>query len=171
MKPTTGVAAAAVDGGDHRLPHLTLDARQAAAAGLGLAEALAVAAADLPRDAQLVQLPLLLLVDLLHAGRFEQSVALLGRVGLQEGAALQAGLAHLAHVLLGDVVHRQLLGLLALLGAVLCQLQTEEEDRRSDDSFGVPTHPKVETHVFLLYLYRFLQCRAATTNRHHRLRR
>lgn len=103
-------------------PHLALDARQATAAGLGLAERLAIAAAVLARQAQLVQLPLLLLVDLLDAGGLEERVPLLGGVRMQEGRAVLHVDAAQVDLGLGDVVQRQAVSLLGLHGAVLCQL-------------------------------------------------
>lgn len=69
-----------------------------------------------------MELPLLFLVDLLHPRRFEQRVPAFWRVRLEEGALVQVGAADV-DVLLGDVVHRQLLGLGALLGTVLGQLK------------------------------------------------
>ena len=110
-----------VGGGGCGSSYLTLDASQAAAARLGLAEALAVAAAVLPGQAQLVQLPFLLLVDLLDAGRLEERVALLGGIRVEDGARVRAGPAQV-QLLLGHVVHRQTLGRLAVLRAVLGQL-------------------------------------------------
>ncbi|KAA8580722.1 hypothetical protein FQN60_013680 [Etheostoma spectabile] len=77
----------------------------AAATCLRLAEALAVATTVLPGDPQFMQLPLLLLFDLLHTGCFEQSVATFWRVGLEERALIQIGPTDV-NVLLRDVIHR-----------------------------------------------------------------
>lgn len=105
------------------LVYLTLDASQTAATCFGFAETLAVAATVLPRDPQLMKLPLLFLVNLFHPCCFEQSISAFRCVRLQEGALVQVGSADV-DVLLGDVVHRQLLGLGALLGTILSQLKT-----------------------------------------------
>lgn len=102
--------------------YLTFDAGQTAAARLGLAESLAVTTTVLPRDSQLVQLPLLLLINLLHTGCFEQRVPTFRWVRLEEGAFLQVGSTDV-DVLLWDVIHRELLSLLALLGSILSQLE------------------------------------------------
>lgn len=69
-----------------------------------------------------MQLPLLLLVDLLHTGLFEQCVATFRRVRLEEWSLLQVGSTDV-DVLLGDVVHGELLRLLVLLGSILSQLE------------------------------------------------
>lgn len=103
------------------LSYLTLDAGQAAAAGLWFTEALAVTATVLPGYPQLVQLPLLLLIDLLYAGRFEQHVPPLGRIRVEEGTIIQVGPTDV-NLILRDVIHRQSLCLLTLLGTVLGQL-------------------------------------------------
>lgn len=108
-------------------PHLALDARQAAATGLRLAEHLAVAAAVLPRETQLVQLALLLFVYLLDAGGLEERVSPLGRVRLQEGAVVHVHAAQV-DLVLGDVVQRQLIGLLRLLSTVLRKLGGRKEE-------------------------------------------
>lgn len=84
--------------------YLTFDASQAAATRLRFAETLAVATAVLPGDPQLMQVPLLLLVNLFHTSCFEQCVAMFRRVRLEERALIQVGSTDV-DVLLGDVVH------------------------------------------------------------------
>lgn len=69
-----------------------------------------------------MKLLLLLLIDLFHAGRFEQCIPAFGSVRLQEGALVQVGSADV-DIVFGDVVHCQLLGLRALLSTVLGQLR------------------------------------------------
>lgn len=103
--------------------YLTFDASQAAAARFRFAEALAVAAAVLPGDPQLVKLPLLFLINLFHPCCFQQRIAAFRCVRLEEGALVQVGSADV-DVVFGDVVHRQLLSLGTLLGTVLSQLRT-----------------------------------------------
>lgn len=97
--------------------YLAFNARQAAAAGLGVADLLAVTTAVLPGQADAVQLPLLLLVNLLHAHGFEQRPPLFGGVGLEEEAVLQVHVADV-DVVIGDVLDSELVGLLRLLCAV-----------------------------------------------------
>lgn len=91
--------------------YLTFNACQAAAAGLWVADLPAVAAAVLPGQADVVQLPLLLLVDLLHPHGFQQRTSLLGRVGLEEEAVLQVHIADV-DVIVRDVFNSELVGLL-----------------------------------------------------------
>lgn len=73
-----------------------------------------------------MQLPLFLLVDLLHTRRFEQRVAALGRVRLEKRALIEVGSTDV-NILLWDVVQCKLFGLLALLGSIFCQLNTKKE--------------------------------------------
>ena len=72
-----------------------------------------------------MQLPLLFLVNPLDASSFEEYMAPLGRVRVQEGAIVLAG-AGCAQVkvklLLWEVVYGQVLCLLTLLRAILGQL-------------------------------------------------
>lgn len=103
--------------------YLTFDASQAAAASLRFAEPLTVATTVLPGEPQLMQLPLFLLVDLLHTSRFEQLIAALGRVRLEKRALVDVGSTDV-NILLWDVIHCKFFGLLTLLGSIFCQLNT-----------------------------------------------
>lgn len=58
-----------------------------------------------------MQLPLLLLVNFLDAGGLEERMPPFGRVRLQEGAVVYVDAAQV-NLILGDVVQRQLVGLL-----------------------------------------------------------
>jgi len=106
--------------------YLTFDASQAAATCLRVAEALAVTTTVLPGDPQLMQLPLLLLVDLLHASCFEQCIAAFRWIRLEERALIQVGSTDV-DVLLRDVVYRQSIRFLAFLGSILCQLKQRRQ--------------------------------------------
>lgn len=74
--------------------YLALDARQAAAAGLGITDSVAATAAVLPGLAQGLQLSLLLAVDPPHTRGPQQSPSLPGREGLEEGHFLQPAACH-----------------------------------------------------------------------------
>lgn len=76
-----------------------------------------------------MQLPLLLLVNLLNTGCFEQCVAVFRWVRLKEGDFVDVGSADV-DVLLGDVVYSQSLCLLAVLGSILGQLERTQESHR-----------------------------------------
>lgn len=84
--------------------HLALNASQAAATRLWLAEALTITSAVLPGDPQVVQLPFLLLLDLLNPGSFEECIAAFRWVRLKEGTFVQVCPADV-DVLLWDVVN------------------------------------------------------------------
>lgn len=73
-----------------------------------------------------MQLPLLLFVDLLHTSCFQQCIAAFRRVRLEERAFIEVGSTDV-DVLLRDIVHRQLLCLLALLGSILSQLERKRQ--------------------------------------------
>lgn len=97
-----------------RPPYLALDARQAAAAGLGVTDPVAATATVLPGLAQSLQLPLLLPVDLAHARSPQQGPPLPGRVGVQGGHFLQPAAGHSLRQLL---IHR------GIVNGVHCQRQ------------------------------------------------
>lgn len=104
--------------------YLALNACQAAAAGLGIADLLTVTAAVLPGQTDAVQLPLLLLVNLLHPNSFEQCTPLLGWVGLEEKAILQVHIADV-NVIVRDVLNGELVGFLRFLCAIHGELRAK----------------------------------------------
>lgn len=69
-----------------------------------------------------MQLPFLLLVNLLYTGCFEQCVAAFRRVRLKERAFLKVSSTDV-DVMLRDVVHCQPLCLVTLLGSILSELE------------------------------------------------
>lgn len=81
--------------------YLTLDACQAAGAGLGLTKASAVTPARFPGQTQRMKLLLLLLVDALHPRRQEESLPLPGRIRLHGASIVQLRLADVVVIALG----------------------------------------------------------------------
>lgn len=104
--------------------YLALNACQATAAGLGIADLLTVTATILPGQADAVQLPLLLLVNLLHPNGFEQCTPFLGWIGLEEKAILQVHVADV-DIVVRDVFNSELVGFLRFLRAVHGELRAK----------------------------------------------
>lgn len=71
------------------MSYLTLDACQAAGAGLRLTEALTVTSTGLSGDSQSMKLPLLLSIYPLHSCSREERLPLSGGIRLQETSLLQ----------------------------------------------------------------------------------
>ncbi len=107
------------------IAHLTFDPGQTTAAGLRLAEALAVASTVFSRRTQLMQLTLLIFIDFLYACSFKEGVSSLGGIGMQEGAVIQVYSAEVDFIL-WDVINSQPVSLFGLLGAIFCKLHTEK---------------------------------------------
>ncbi len=120
--------------------YLTLDASEAACAGLRVTEESAVAATVFPGHPDGPELMFLLHIDLLDSGWAQQSTPLLSGQWLKEKVFIHLCVINI-QVIIRDVVQRESIGLLGLHRAVIRQLRTIQKVKYLHSNICVTKEP------------------------------